>query len=304
MINMQISIAFTYGFEDIIKEKTTSVIGNKTDDEIITYNGFSGVSIYNLKREITVSDYFYKNNTFGYEYLNAFNFNQNSGINTNAYDFAFYAMQILSSLIIIFVIFFASSSIVGEQNAGTLKMTATRPYTRNKIYSGKFLATFNVALILLIISLVASLVVGAATFGFTTQNVLVVMNASEVFILNPAVLMLIYVVSILIDIIFYIALAILISMLIKQTTINTALTSGIFIASTVITGTATASWIRFVPTTHLGLFKYFTTSNTSMFSFSVVPGINFITSLLIIVICIFAFDLIGRLLFTHKSIDK
>ena len=34
MINMQISIAFTSGFEDIIKEKTTSVIGNKTDENL------------------------------------------------------------------------------------------------------------------------------------------------------------------------------------------------------------------------------------------------------------------------------
>ena len=34
-------------------------IGNKSDDEIINYNGFSGISIYNLKREITISEYFY-----------------------------------------------------------------------------------------------------------------------------------------------------------------------------------------------------------------------------------------------------
>lgn len=34
MINIQILIAFTYGFEDIIREKTTSVIGNKTDENL------------------------------------------------------------------------------------------------------------------------------------------------------------------------------------------------------------------------------------------------------------------------------
>lgn len=34
MINIQILIAFTYAFEDIIKEKTTSVIGNKTDENL------------------------------------------------------------------------------------------------------------------------------------------------------------------------------------------------------------------------------------------------------------------------------
>ena len=34
IINIQILIAFTYAFEDIIKEKTTSVIGNKTDENL------------------------------------------------------------------------------------------------------------------------------------------------------------------------------------------------------------------------------------------------------------------------------
>lgn len=279
-------------------------IGSKTDDQIVNYNGFSGVSIYNLKHDITLSEYYYKNNTFGYEYLNAFNFNTNSGTQTNAYDFSFFAMQILSSLIIIFAIFFASSSLNGEQNTGTLKMTAIRPYTRNKIYSGKFIATLNVSLILLTISLISSMAVGIATFGLTTQNALIVVNASNVLIVNPLVLMLIYLASILVDIIFYISLATFVSMLIKSTTINTAITSGVFIASSVICGTTNASFIRYFPFTHTGLFKYFTNSNLGIFSFSVVPGVNLITSLLVIALSIFAFDLIGRLLFSRKSLDK
>lgn len=279
-------------------------IGSKTDDEIINYNGFSGISIYNLKQEITLGNYYLDNNTFGYEYLKAFNFNITSGLEPSAYDFAFYAMQILSSLIIIFVIFFASSGLSGEQNAGTLKMTAIRPYSRNKIYTGKFIACFNVALILLLVSVAASFAVGVASFGLGSGNALIVINASQAISISPIVLMLIYIATILIDVIFYVYLAILISMLIKSTTINTAITSGIFMASAVISGTVTASWIRFIPSMHLGLFKYFTNSTTAMFSFSVVPNVNLITSLLVIIISIFAFDLIGRMLFSHKSIDK
>ena len=287
-------------------------IGNKTDDEIIKYNGFSGISIYNLKLDITTSKYFYdlnndldeKNDTFGYEYLNVFNFNTNSGTETNAYDFTFFAMQILSSLIILFVIFFAGSAITGEQNTGTLKMTAIRPYSRNKIFSGKFLACFNVSFILLIISFVASFVVGLASYGLPTQNVLVVMNASTVFILHPMIVMLIYLASLIIDILFYIALAILISMLIKPTTINTAISASVFMLSAVLSGIITDSWIRFIPTTHLGLFKFFTNSNTAMFSYSIVPGVNFLISAGIVVVCIIMFDLIGRMLFARRSIDK
>ncbi|MBE7074489.1 MAG: hypothetical protein E7376_00695 [Clostridiales bacterium] len=279
-------------------------IGDKTDDQIANYVGFSGVSIYNLKKQITTSKYFYDNNTFGYEYLTAFNYNINSGTQTNAYDFAFYAMQILSAFIIVFVIFFATSMLSGEQSSGTLKMTATRPFTRNKIYSGKFLACFNVALILLGVSLLASLAIGFATFGFSFQNVLVVVNAESLFITNPVILMLIYFGSILIDVIFYIALAILISMLIKQATVSTGITSAIFIVSQILFGTVTASWTRFVPTLNLGLYKFFTISNTGMFSFSVVPNTSLITCGIFAILFTLAFDLFARLLFTHRNLDK
>lgn len=279
-------------------------IGKKSDDQIVNYNGFSGVSIYNLKQGITTSKYFLDNNTFGYEYLSSFNFGVNSGTETNAFDFCFYAMQICSFLIVLFVIFFASSMISGEQNSGTLKMTATRPYTRNKIYSGKFFACINVSLILLLVSVVASMAVGIASYGFTMQNALIVVNASQVLVINPIVLMLIYIVSIFIDIVFYIALAILISMLIKPTTISTAITACIFIASTIVSGTTAASWIRFIPTTHLGLFKYFTTSNLGILSFSIVPGINLLISGLVVLISIVLFDLFGRYLLSHRNLDK
>ena len=279
-------------------------IGDKTDDQIASYNGFSGVSVYELNNEVTTYEYFFNNNTFGYEYLRAFNFGSNSGTSTNAYDFTFYAMQILSLLITIFIIFFACGMISGEQNAGTLKMVATRPYTRNKIYSGKFLACVNVALILLGLSFVASFVVGVAVFGFTMQNVLVVVNAKSVIILNPLLLMLIYILSILVDVVFYIALAILVSMLIKQTTVSTAVTSGILLISTIIAGSVRSSWIRLIPSLNTGLYKFFTSSVTGMFSFSVVPNVTMVFSVLMLIISITAFDILGRLLFTHRSIDK
>jgi len=192
----------------------------------------------------------------------------------------------------------------GEQSSGTLKMTATRPFTRNKIYSGKFLACFNVALILLGVSLLASLAIGFATFGFSFQNVLVVVNAESLFITNPVILMLIYFGSILIDVIFYIALAILISMLIKQATVSTGITSAIFIVSQILFGTVTASWTRFVPTLNLGLYKFFTISNTGMFSFSVVPNTSLITCGIFAILFTLAFDLFARLLFTHRNLDK
>lgn len=279
-------------------------IGSKSDDQISTYVGFTDTSIYNLKKAITTSKYFYENDTFGYEYLTAFNFNQNSGTETNAYDFAFYAMQILSMFIIIFTIFFATSVLSGEQSSGTLKMTATRPFTRNKIYSGKYLACVNVALILLSVSLIASLAIGFATYGFSFQNVMVVMNAETLFITNPIVLMLIYFASILIDVLFYIALAILISMIVKQATVSTGISCAIFIVSKIMLGTVTASWIRFVPSLNLDLYKFFTVSNTGMFSFSVVPNTSLLTCGIFAILFILIFDIFARFLFTHRNLDK
>lgn len=279
-------------------------IGTKTDDQISNFVGFSDVSIYNLKKQVTTSKYFYDNDTFGYEYLAAFNFNQNSGTETNAYDFAFYAMQILSMFIIVFTIFFATSVLSGEQSSGTLKMTATRPFTRNKIYSGKFLACVNVALILLSVSLLASLAIGFASYGFSFQNVMVVMNAETLFIVNPLILMLIYFLSIVIDIIFYTALAILISMIIKQATVSTGISCAIFIVSKIMLGTVTASWIRFIPSLNLDLYRFFTVSQTGMFSFSVVPNTSLLTCGIFAIFFILIFDIFARFLFTHRNLDK
>ncbi len=279
-------------------------IGNKSDDQIATYVGFSGVSRYNLTKEITTYKYYFENDTFGYEYLTAFNFNKNSGTETNAYDFCFYSMQILSLFIIVFVIYFATSALCGEQSSGTLKMTATRPFTRNKIFSGKFLACFNVALILLCVSLISSLAIGFAFYGFSFQKVLIVMNADTLFITNPVVVLLIYFASILFDVIFYIALAILISMIFKNTTISTGITNAIFLVSVVMLGTSTSSWIRFVPSLNLQLYKFFTSSNTGLLSFSVVPNTSLITCGCMAVVFTLVIDIFARFLFTHRSIDK
>lgn len=279
-------------------------IGNKTDDQISTYIGFSNTSIYNLKKEITTSKYFYENNTFGYEYLTAFNFNKNSGTETNAYDFCFYSMQILSLFIIVFVIFFATSALCGEQSSGTLKMTATRPFTRNKIFSGKFLACFNVALILLSVSLVSSLAIGFAFYGFTFQKVLIVMNADTLFITNPIIVLLIYFASILVDVIFYIALAIFVSMIFKNTTISTGISNAIYLTSTVLLGTISNSWIRFIPSLNLQLYKFFTNSNSGMLSFSVVPNTSLLTCGIFAIVFTIVLDIFARLLFTHRSLDK
>ena len=42
-------------------------IGKKSDDEIASYNGFSGVSSYSLKNEAVTYEYFYENDVYGYE---------------------------------------------------------------------------------------------------------------------------------------------------------------------------------------------------------------------------------------------
>ena len=279
-------------------------IGNKSDDEIATYNGFSGVSTYALKNEIVTYEYLYNNNAFAYEYLRGFNFNTNSGIETNAYDFSFYAMQILSFLITLFVIFFACGSISGEQTAGTLKMVAIRPFTRNKIYSGKFLACLNVAMLLLLISFAASFVIGIAMYGIPTMPMLITINATHVFVTSPLVLMLIYFISLLVDFIFYISLALIISMIIKQTVISTAITSAVLITSTVIAGVSESSAIRFIPSLNSGLFKFFTKSQIGIFGYNVVPNITMWSSVLMLTASILMFDIIGRFLFTHRSIDR
>ncbi len=277
-------------------------IGDKSDTDLENLIGYTEVSKYALNEQNTIYDYLLENEDFEYNYLTSFNFNVASGATSNAYDYTVYTMQILSVLIIVFTIFYACSSIAGDQASGTMKMIAIRPYTRNKLFAGKYLSCVMFGIMLMLISTVASFVVGIIMYGLPMTSCLVVFNSSSVISIHPILLLLLYLLSLFVNLLFYISLAMLICLLFKSNTLSVFLTTIIYAAQIVLSGLVGSAWLKYTPFGHFDLFKYFGNSHLGMFSMNILPDSNFLTSAIVLGLMIVIFNSLSHLIFKRRDI--
>ncbi len=277
-------------------------VGEKTDTEIKDIIGYSEISKYQVNEQIQIYDYLIENNKFDYNYLKSFNFNTNSGESTNAYDYTIYTMQILNILIIIFTIFYACSSIAGDQSSGTMKMIAIRPYTRTKLFAGKFLSCLMFGTMLSVIAFFASFVVGIISFGLPIMDCLVVFDARIIVTINPILLLLIYLLSCIVNLLFYISLAMFICLIFKSNTLSVFLTSILYGTQLVLCGVVNKVWLKYTPFAHFDIFKYFGNSSFGFLRMNILPDTNFATSGLILGLMIVIMNIISNFIFQKRDI--
>lgn len=277
-------------------------INDKSDTELKDLIGYTEVSKYDLNEQNQINDYLLKNNTFDYEYLRSFNFNTASGSVSNVYDYTVYTMQILSLLITIFTVFYACSSIAGDQSNGTMKMIAIRPYTRNKLFTGKYLSCVIFGVMLMLISLIASFVVGAIMYGVPLTSCLVVFNSSTILTINPLLLLLLYFLSLVVNLLFYISLAMFICLIFKSNTLSVFIATLVYAAQVVLCGLVQSAWLKYTPFGHFDLFKYFGNSKAGMFCMNILPDANFIVSALVIGLMIVVLNSLSHLIFKTRDI--
>ena len=260
---------------------------------------------YTLEESLTKNTYLLDNGKFDKDFANNFNFGTTAGFTTTAYDFTIYAMQILTFIIAVFCLFFGAGLIAGEFTGKTMKMLAIRPYTRNKIYLGKLLACVAFMLILLLISFVASFVVGAILYGVDLPNVLLIINATSATVAHPMVVMLIYLASSILNLLFYISLALLLSVVFRSSTVA-VLTSFIIYVVTILCNMlmVTVSWFKWLPIAHLDIFKYFggASSTGGFLTFNTIIDANLWLSFGYILGIIFVFNLASLIVFKKRNI--
>ena len=270
-----------------------------------SYVGFSDLNKYTLEESLTKNTYLLDNGKFDKDFANNFNFGTTAGFTTTAYDFTIYAMQILTFIIAVFCLFFGAGLIAGEFTGKTMKMLAIRPYTRNKIYLGKLLACIAFMLILLLISFVASFVVGAILYGVDLPNVLLIINATSATVVHPMVVMLIYLASSILNLLFYISLALLLSVVFRSSTVA-VLTSFIVYVVTILCNMlmVTVSWFKWLPIAHLDIFKYFggASSTGGFLTFNTIIDANLWLSFGYILGIIFVFNLASLIVFKKRNI--
>lgn len=289
----------------LLNNKLVLSIANDHSDiymqDKIDYVGFRR---YEIEDKLSKCQYLLDNNIMDFEILDTFAFDKASGTTPNAFDFAFYGMRIASILIIVYLFFIIAGSVAEEQNKGTIKLLAIRQITRNKIVTGKYLSVIIYGLLLTLLSAVASFIIGVTMFGFPTSNmVLTCFNAGSPFLISPYVLLLIAVASNLLNIVFFASFALLIAMLTKSGAV-TIFVSSVFYAITLVMNSTLMnhSWFKFLPLSHIDLFKYFGATSEGFLSISMAPDASFVFSLIMLLGTSLVFNAISHIIFLRRDI--
>lgn len=238
---------------NILSEYNNSKVQNFYGKQF--YNTYSE---YETKEQITKNKYYLTNDIYSFELNNVFAFNTNSGNETSAYDFMFFAIKISTMIIIIFSIFMAANIFASEHDSGTIKLLLIRPFKRHKIVSGKLLATLFFSTTFLLFSTLISSIIGVCVFGINTTPILAVFNASYAFKFNPILLMVLFFLFTLLEIIFYVILSSAVCTLFKSYAgAVTVSFVAYFITLAMNIGFGKMLWYSYSPFVNLNLFKFF-----------------------------------------------
>ena len=214
-------------------------------------------------------------------------------------------------IIVIYVITVAASTITGEQATGTLKMLAIRPYKRSKLLGGKLLSTLLIGTLLIVVSAIATLAVGGISYGFAGSPVLVIFNASSASAMSPVLLYFIYLLTLIVEMAFFVLLALAISMLFKSQIASVAISILVYFGTIVLNMLlGTAGWLKILPFTNINLYKYLGSSFLShdtnflraMFSSPVAVGSNFWLSFVYTAVVMIGLTVTVFEVFKHRDI--
>lgn len=249
-------------YNSYVYDKTLlSITENHEKAEYVNYYKYNldTFNHYQTNEKLAMNKYYIDNNVYENTYLTNFAFNQKSSTgDINLFDFMYFALELCAVIIMVFAVMLVCSLITGESESGTIKLLLVRPYRRDKIITAKFLATLFFVVTFMLFSCIITFVGGYFLYGMPTQNVLAVFNATTAFEMSPLALMGINALSLLLDIIFFVILALMISILCKNyaASISTVLVVIIlnYALNIVFGGTF---WYSVLPGMNLHLFKYF-----------------------------------------------
>ena len=248
-------------YKTYLEDKTKMALSENYRSDIFTklygYD-FNKFNIYEVQERITKNIYYIESNIYENSFNQNFSLMQASSSEPNGLDFMYFAMEICTVLIIIFAMMMMCNLITSETESGTIKLLLVRPYKRSKIITAKLLATIFFVLIFTLFSAIISFAGGYFLYGMELSNVLVVINSNTPVVMSPIVLMLINILSQILDILFYVLLAMMISIVFK----NYAGSISFSIVLILITYTLNmlfggTFWYSLLPGPNLHLFKYF-----------------------------------------------
>ncbi len=254
----------------------TNISKEMSDSTLATFQGeiFKDFNSYRNKEALAKYTYLFENKQYESDFANVFAFNQNSNKTTNAYDYMYFVMEIMSFVIIAYCVVLGANMIAGEQSSGTMKMLAIRPYKRWKIMFSKILTTLFFAFIFMIVTALVSFITGLIIYDLESLPILAVFNAKYVFTMSAPLMLLIYFGCVFLKVWIFVMIAFAISTIFKNGIISTTVSILLYFVTLILTFVASgANWIKYVFTANLDMFKYFGGS------FIIQPGDNALTNL-------------------------
>ncbi len=313
-----LALHYLYSELNNIESTKNNVLLEVTQKENVDYlarmSGYQNYNRYRIQENSTKCKYLLDNKLLDNDVADYFAFNSMSsfGEKANAYDYAYFSLEIISILVICFTVVIGASMIAKEYSDGTIKLLCVKPYKRHKILSAKILATMFVSALFILVATIVSFIVGSVLYGISFPSMLLVFNATSSFSLPIWLAFLLYLVCIMIKVYIYSLLAITISVLFRSHIASICVACGIYIVNMALTfASSGANWIKYNTFANIDLFKYFggsfTNSNTTIalskiFYSPVFNGTNIFISIALVVCIIACLNLVSYLTFKKRDI--
>lgn len=321
------SISVMQELEDLanLYMNTASTFTNLVNYELLS-NAFSFVNTndqldllylenetqYNSNTLLIRYDYLFNNNKTENDYAHPLTIGVTSNDEINAYDYAYFILRLFSFIIIVYAIMSACHAIAGEIKEGSMRYFAIRPVNRLTLYFGKFFAIVLMSLIMIIFSAIIAVCVGGAVYGFSSASILTIFNSSTAIVIHPIVMLIIYLVSLLLELIVYTSIAMLLSCLFKSDLFAVTLMIVLYLLNTLLPVFVTGanSWLTYYPFSHISLYSLF---GSSIYAISnnflnmllgakVYAGTNIGLTITVIVLFVVIINLLATVAFKKKEL--
>lgn len=235
-----------------------------------------------------------------------------SNAESNGYDYAYFIMRMFSFVIIAYAIMAGAHTIAGEIKEGTMRYLAIRPVKRTSILFGKFIAIALMSIILIAFSGLISIIVGGCIYGLKTQMILTVFAGKYAITLHPIVMMLVYLLSLILELLVYLSIALLLSTFIKSDILAVTILMVVYLINVLlpIFSSASVGWLAYYPFSHISLYSLFGSSLVAdsknafnlLMGAKVYPTTSLALTLVVITLIIVVCNVISAQIFKRKEI--
>ena len=204
-------------------------------------------------------NYLFNHNDSEADYARPLTIGITSNNKINAYDYSYFILKVFAFVIIVYAIMSACHSIAGEIKEGSMRYLAIRPVSRTKLFFGKWLSIIVMSAILMAFSFVISICVGGAVYGMDSNTILAIFNGNHAFTIHPVGMILIYLISMMLELIVYSLIAMLLSVLFKSDLMSMTILIVVYLINTLlpIFVQGANTWLAYYPFSHISLYSLF-----------------------------------------------